>query len=129
MAYLVRLACATGIVLASALSNLHAAPVCSSIAGGRPVVVPAARTAAAPAQVAQACAQNCELAGLQNGEPLAMLPAPTHLPVVSSPEEVAAWHAEIFEQLAESRGSAARTQVCQLDGRPSRAARSFSQHP
>jgi hypothetical protein len=129
MAYLVRLACATGVVLVSALSNLHAAPICSSMAGVRPVVMPAARAALVPAQqLAQACAQNCELAGLQNGDPVAV-PAPPHLPVVSSPETVAAWHAEIFEQLAESRGTAAHTQYCQLDARPARAARPFTQHP
>ena len=110
MSYFFRLASATGLVLAI-VSNLHAAPVCSSIVATRqaPVAV-ASHTAAVEVQ---ACAKNCEIAGLQGTELKAALPTPTHLPVVSAPDEVAAWHAEIFEQLAARRAES--TQYCKLD--------------
>jgi hypothetical protein len=42
------------------------------------------------------------------------LPGPTHLPVVSGPDDVASWHAEIFERLADARAGAANPQYCQL---------------
>jgi hypothetical protein len=114
MSYLFRLASATGLALAI-VSNLHAAPVCSSIVAKRTVTVPTADHQSAPQGPAgrQACAKNCEVAGLQRTGLKAILPAPTHLPVVSAPDEVAAWHAEIFEQLAATRGDA--TQYCKLD--------------
>jgi len=114
MSYLFRLAAATGQVLAI-VSNLQAAPVCSSIAAKRPIAVPAVPHPAAheASGGTQACAKNCEIAGLQRTGLKVMLIAPTHLPVVSTPDEVAAWHAEIFEQLSAARGDA--TQYCKLD--------------
>lgn len=42
------------------------------------------------------------------------IPAPRHLPLVSSPDEVAAWHAEIFERLSEMRDDDLAVRYCQL---------------
>ena len=117
MSYLFRLVPATVLVaLASSVSFLHAAPVCSSIAAKQrlPVSVLEAQRSGAVI-MAQGCAQDCEVAGFEQAEPRAALPAPTHLPVVSSPEEVAAWHVEIFEQLADARARPQPTQYCKLD--------------
>ena len=108
MSYRFRLACTTALVaLVSTVSNLHAAPACSSIVAKQRLQV------AGPGGT-QACAQNCEVAGL-DAAIRQTLPAPTHLPVVSAPDEVAAWHAEIFEQLAAARASTERTQYCKLE--------------
>jgi hypothetical protein len=114
MSYVFRLASATGLVLAI-VSNLHAAPVCSSIIAKRqaPLAVGSHTGAVQVGAGTQACAKNCEIAGLHRSDLKAALPAPTHLPVVSAPDEVAAWHAEIFEQLAASRAQS--TQYCKLD--------------
>jgi hypothetical protein len=117
MSYLFRLVLATvPVALASSVSFLHAAPVCSSIVAKQrlPVTVLEAQRSGA-VLVAQDCAQDCEVAGIEPAEQPAALPAPTHLPVVSSPEEVAAWHVEIFEQLADARARAQPTQYCKLD--------------
>jgi hypothetical protein len=115
MSYLFRLASATVLaILVSSVSFLHAAPVCSSVIAKQRTPVTALEAHRAGATVAvQGCAQNCDVAGLQPAEVRAALPAPSHLPVVSSPEEVAAWHVEIFEQLADARTSP--TQYCKLD--------------
>jgi hypothetical protein len=108
-----RLAFATGLAVAI-VSNLHAAPVCSSIAAKRqPTVAVAPHQNAQLTEQTQACAKNCQLAGLQATDPKTVLPAPPHLPVFSAPDEVAAWHAEIFEQIAASRAQS--TQYCKLD--------------
>jgi hypothetical protein len=119
MSYLFRLVLATvPVALVSSVSFLHAAPVCSSIvAKQRPPVtaLEAQRSGAVLVAQAQGCAQDCEVAGLEPAEQRAALPAPTHLPVVSSPEEVAAWHVEIFEQLADARARPQPTQYCKLD--------------
>lgn len=116
MSYLSRLVCATGLVLAAALSNLHAAPVCSSVVAKRQIPATAPSHAADQKIVrTQACSQDCKVAVLQRGDPVVALPAPTHLPVVSGTDEVAAWHAEIFEHLARSRAGAGPTQYCQLE--------------
>jgi hypothetical protein len=117
MSYLLRLACATGVFLAVSVSNLHAATVCSSIVAKRQVPAAAvAQVQAAKARTGtQACTHNCEIAGLQGSAGLApVLPGPTHLPVVSGPDDVASWHAEIFERLADARAGAANPQYCQL---------------
>ena len=63
----------------------------------------------------EACAQNCQIAGLEARDMKVIVPAPTHLPVVSAPDEVASWHAEIFEQITAARAASAHTQVCKLD--------------
>ena len=42
------------------------------------------------------------------------IPAPRHLPVVSSPDEVASWHAEIFERLSTMRDEDPTLRYCQL---------------
>jgi hypothetical protein len=121
MSYLLRSACITGFVLAS-LSNLHAATVCSSIAAKRqPQAVATGAHAPSARAPKHACAQNCEVAGLQGrGDVVDGLPVPMHLPVVSDPDEVAAWHAEIFEQLADARSGGNSSQVCRVNvrGRP-----------
>jgi hypothetical protein len=98
------------------LSNLHAATTCSSIAAKQQVRIgtPAHILAAQGRTATEACAQNCQIAGLEAGDAKLIVPAPTHLPVVSEPDEVASWHAEIFEQITAARAASARIQVCKL---------------
>ena len=116
MSYRLRLACATVFSLAT-LSNLHAAPACSSVAAKPQVRVEASsHVVIAQSRIGkEPCAQNCQVAGLEAGSSRAIVPAPSHLPVVSEPDEVASWHAEIFERLQQARAATARTQVCKLD--------------
>jgi len=42
------------------------------------------------------------------------IPALRHLPLVSGPDEVASWHAEIFERLSERRDDDPALRYCQL---------------
>jgi hypothetical protein len=42
------------------------------------------------------------------------LPGPMHLPVVAAPDEVAAWHVEIFERVSQSREDGALEYYCKL---------------
>jgi hypothetical protein len=42
------------------------------------------------------------------------MPAPTHLPVVAAPDEVAAWHVEIFERVSQSRDHHELDHYCEL---------------
>ena len=42
------------------------------------------------------------------------IPSPRHLPVVSGPDEVASWHAEIFEHLSEQREDQGSPRYCDL---------------
>ena len=103
MSFLFRLACAPGLALAVTVSNLHAATVCSSIVAKRQIPAAALAQAARPLAETQACTKNCRIAGLQGSEALLpVLPGPRHLPVVSAPDDVASWHAEIFERLAQA---------------------------
>jgi hypothetical protein len=117
MSFLFRLACATGLTLAVSVSNLHAATVCSSIVAKRQVPA-AALTQAQPARPladTQACTKDCKIAGLQGSETLLpVLPGPRHLPVVSAPDDVASWHAEIFDRLTDARSTAVNSQYCEL---------------
>ena len=116
MSYRLRLACATVFSLAT-LSNLHAAPACSSVAARQQVRVDASSqpVAAQSRSGNEACARNCDVAGLEPGNARLTVPAPSYLPVVSEPDEVASWHAEIFDRLQQARSGAAHTQVCKLD--------------
>jgi hypothetical protein len=42
------------------------------------------------------------------------IPGPSHLPVISGPDEVASWHAEIFEQLSLLRDEDDPLHYCEL---------------
>jgi hypothetical protein len=42
------------------------------------------------------------------------IPGPGHLPVISGPDEVASWHAEIFEQLSLLRDEDDPLHYCEL---------------
>ena len=42
------------------------------------------------------------------------MPGPMHLPVVAAPEEVAAWHVEIFERVSQNREDGQLDHYCKL---------------
>lgn len=61
------------------------------------------------------CAEKCT-PGAQRDLMLLVddIPSPRHLPLVSGADEVASWHAEIFEKLSELRDDEETLQYCQL---------------
>lgn len=82
---------------------VEAAPACLAWSAFRVVHFPAqpAQPALSVAFLTTACNEDCVADA--SGELAEDLPAPTHLPLVSSPDEVASWHAEIFERLSDIR--------------------------
>jgi hypothetical protein len=42
------------------------------------------------------------------------MPGPMHLPVVAAPDDVAAWHVEIFERVSQSREDGTLEYYCKL---------------
>ena len=72
------------------------------------------RTTPAPDMLAD-CSERC--AARQSGDLMLLagdIPAPHHLPVISGPDEVASWHAEIFEQLSVLRDDEDPLRYCEL---------------
>lgn len=61
------------------------------------------------------CAEKCT-PGAQRDLMLLVddIPSPRHLPLVSGADEVASWHAEIFEKLSELRDDGEALQYCHL---------------
>ncbi len=116
MSYLSWVAAALVATLPSMLaSNLHAATACSQLKGMQPVMATPELAARASSPRLQGCWANCELARLDQSAPhFEDVTAPTHLPVVSSPDEVAAWHAEIFERLSDGQQQSGPTRYCKL---------------
>jgi len=92
------MASSAGLVLAAVMlsSNLQAAPACSRIKEMQPVN--AARAAGARDLLRPECTDACPRSDSEAHVADAVA-VPTHLPVVSSADEIAAWHAEIFERL------------------------------
>jgi len=101
----VALLCASAMLM----SNLHAAPRCT--ADVRVLVLTQAQTQRAATVITQTCRSGCERAEAEAGAPA----APPHLPVLTELEDVADWHAQIYERLSESRDTDDLLQYCQAD--------------
>jgi hypothetical protein len=88
-----------------------AKPVCN--AAVLPCPAPAQQAGAnAASPSSDACPGAC-LAQISNEMTATdTVPVPAHLPVVSSPDEIASWHAEIFDRISRAD---ARATVCKLE--------------
>jgi hypothetical protein len=92
---------------------VHAATLCK-LPGAEDGLALLARHAQAPGLLAD-CAERCT-PGAQRDLMLLVedIPSPRHLPLVSGADEVASWHAEIFEKLSDLREEEEAVQYCQL---------------
>jgi hypothetical protein len=80
-------------------SNLQAARACSPIKEMQAINTSPAADQSAPRELLlEECASGCSASDSQ-GDSADAVAVPTHLPVVSSPDQIAAWHAEIFDRL------------------------------
>jgi hypothetical protein len=64
--------------------------------------VPIAATAEDGRNAYRRCSGACPARLTGHPSAAADIPAPTHLPVASSPDEIASWHAEIFARLTQA---------------------------
>lgn len=64
----------------------------------------------------QACKDECVAHLGARGSAMGKAPAPSHLPLLSSPDEIADWHAEIFDRLSRKDDG---TVFCKVDTDPS----------
>jgi hypothetical protein len=114
LSFIVRIAAVVA-VIALAPSLLYAATPCSTLlaASRPPVSALAAVTEAEALPRLRECVRDCDMATLQEGKLQFALPSPAHWPAVSSTDEVAAWHVEIFERLTDARSQPDATQVCE----------------
>lgn len=91
--------CAVLIAMAaSAPATLQAKPVCDTSATARSTVTPA--LGSKNSLTVQACKDECVAHLGQRDRAIGKAPAPSHLPLLSSPDEIADWHAEIFDRLS-----------------------------
>jgi len=95
-------------VSAMLVSNLHAAPRCTTDV--RVLILSQAQTADNATVIARTCRSDCgQMAAAALG-PAAH--TPPHLPVLAQPEDVADWHAHIYERLSQTREIDADLQYC-----------------
>lgn len=98
-------------VSAMLMSNLHAAPRCTT----NVQVLIMAEAATTTTVLERTCRTDCDpAAAAVTGKTTS---APTHLPVVATPDSVADWHAQIYERLSQTRDSSEQPQYCQVDAR------------
>jgi hypothetical protein len=92
----------------------HAATVCATLSADSGLALLARQHARAPELLAD-CREKCT-AGAQGDLMLLAddIPSPRHLPLVSAADEVASWHAEIFEKLSDLREEEEALQYCEL---------------
>lgn len=92
----------------------HAATVCTTPAAEDALAL-LAQQHAQPVELLADCAEKCT-SGAQRDLMLLVddIPSPRHLPLVSGADEVASWHAEIFEMLSGLRDDAQALEYCQL---------------
>jgi hypothetical protein len=101
------------LVLGVSVSVTHAA-VCTTPGGDDGLALLAQRPAQA-AQLLADCTEKCASGGQRELMLLVDdIPSPRHLPLVSGADEVASWHAEIFEVLSGRREDAQALEYCQL---------------
>jgi hypothetical protein len=95
-------------------TSAHAATVCVTLGAKDGLALLARQHAQAPGLLAD-CAEKCT-PGAQRDLMLLVddIPSPRHLPIVSGADEVASWHAEIFEKLSDLREEEEAVQYCQL---------------
>lgn len=96
-------------VSAMLTSNLHAAPRCTA----NVQVLIMAEAATTTTVLERSCRTDCDPAATIAAK---IMPAPTHLPVVATPDSVADWHAQIYERLSQKRDDSEQPQYCQVDG-------------
>lgn len=110
MSCAIRLAAATAVVVLIA-PPVIAKPACDTIHSRQ--AIQAATTQAANTRVGkEQCSRTCLSQTRDAAARADDVPGPAHLPVVSPPDEIASWHAEIFDHL--SQGGDNHT-LCKLD--------------
>ncbi len=103
----VALLCASAMLM----SNLHAAP--RRTTDVRVLILTQAQTERNATVIAQTCRSDCAQAHASETGPAR---TPHHLPVLTELEDVADWHAQIYERLRETRESPADLRYCAADG-------------
>jgi hypothetical protein len=98
-------------VSAMLMSNSYAAPRCTTDV--RILVLSQAQTAHSATVIAGACRSDCGQSAATAIGPAAH--TPPHLPVLAQPEDVADWHAHIYERLSETRESGKELQYCKAE--------------
>jgi hypothetical protein len=99
--------------LSTSLTPAHAA-VCTT-PGGDDELALLAQQHAQPPELLADCSEKCASGGQRELMLLVDdIPSPRHLPLVSGADEVASWHAEIFEVLSGRREDAQALEYCQL---------------
>ncbi|HXV08439.1 MAG TPA: hypothetical protein VD791_10450 [Burkholderiales bacterium] len=99
--------------LSTSITPAHAA-VCPTPGGDDGLALLAQQPAHA-AQLLADCSEKCASGGQRELMLLVDdIPSPRHLPLVSGADEVASWHAEIFEVLSVRREDAEALEYCQL---------------
>lgn len=110
MKTVLRLCAALVVTAAIVPAPVHAKPICTS--------APTARSALTPTLEAkkslslQACKDECVANLGQRGAAIGKASAPSHLPLLSSPDDIADWHAEIFDRLSRKDDG---TVFCKVD--------------
>ena len=98
-------------VSAMLMSNLHAAPRCTTDV--RVLILSQAQAEHSAAVIAGTCRSDCGQSAATAIGPAAH--TPPHLPVLAQPEDVADWHAHIYERLSETRESGKQLQYCKAE--------------
>ena len=99
--------------LSTSITPAHAA-VCPT-PGGDDGLALLAQQHAQPPELLADCTEKCASGGQRELMLLVDdIPSPRHLPLVSGADEVASWHAEIFEVLSGLREDGQALEYCQL---------------
>jgi hypothetical protein len=98
-------------VSAMLMSNLHAAPRCTTDV--RVLILSESQAAEHATLITRTCRSDCAQAAAVAVGPTAH--TPPHLPVLVQPEDVADWHAEIYERISETRESSEELQYCKAE--------------
>ncbi|HEY7759304.1 MAG TPA: hypothetical protein VIA64_07805 [Burkholderiales bacterium] len=103
------------LVLATSIPATPAYAAVCTTPGGDDGLALLARQQTQPAELLADCTEKCA-SGAQRDLMLLVddIPSPRHLPLVSGADEVASWHAEIFEMLSGWRDDAQALEYCQL---------------
>ncbi|MCC7547044.1 MAG: hypothetical protein IT532_04700 [Burkholderiales bacterium] len=101
----VALLCASAMLLSSS----YAASRCTT--GVRVLVLTQSQTEHSATVIARTCRSDCA----QSTAEASGQAVPPHLPVLAEPEDVAEWHAQIYERLSASREAPETLQYCKAD--------------
>jgi hypothetical protein len=95
-------------------TSANAATVCVTLGAKDGLALLARQHAQAPELLAE-CREKCTPGAQRDLMLLADdIPSPRHLPLVSDADEVASWHAEIFEKLSNLREEEEAVLYCEL---------------